>query len=121
MPRLLVMIVSIENYPEIPFEWLKRSIGAPCPAGLFDLMEDDEAGSESLPTVPRNGSLINPVSMTPEAFTRQHGAHPGHVVTWHNKRVPTPERPPLTLLQRLLPWTRPKLTQAVKLARKQLD
>ena len=26
-----------------------------------------------------------------------HGPHPGHVVTWHNKRVPPPERPPLTL------------------------
>ena len=121
MPRLLVINVSIENHPEIPFEWIKRSIGAPCPAGLFDLMEADAAGAESSAETPRSGSLINPVSMTPEEFTRQHGPHPGHVVTWHAKRVPPPERPPLTLWQKFLPWTRPKLTDGEKWARKQLD
>jgi hypothetical protein len=64
---------------------------------------------------------INPVSLAPEEFTRQHGPHPGHVVTWHDKRVPPPERPPLTLWERLLPWTRPRLTAAEKWALKQLD
>lgn len=65
--------------------------------------------------------LINPVSMTPEEFERQHGPHPGHVVTWHPKREPPPARPPLTLWQRLLPWTRPKPIDGEKWARKQLD
>jgi hypothetical protein len=65
--------------------------------------------------------LINPVSMTPEEFTRQHGPQHGQVTICHPKTVWPPERPPLTLWQRLLPWTRPKLTDAEKLARKQLD
>jgi hypothetical protein len=71
--------------------------------------------------LPRNSFLINPLSMTPEEFERQHGRHPGHVVTWHPKREPPPARPPLTFWQKLLPWTRPKLTDAEKWARKQLD
>ena len=70
---------------------------------------------------PGDDRLINPVSMTPEEFTRQHGHQPFYVVTWHNKRVPPPARPPLTLLQQFLPWTRPKLSQEEKWAGKQLD
>ncbi|MHB8949837.1 MAG: hypothetical protein ACYC4S_12335 [Rhodoferax sp.] len=68
-----------------------------------------------------DASLINPVSMTTDEFTRQHGPQPGHAVTWHGKPVPPPVRPPLTLWQWLLPWTRPRLTQAEKWALKQLD
>ncbi len=45
----------------------------------------------------------------------------GHAAIWHPKRAWPPERPPLTLWQRLMPWTRPKLTDAEKWARKQLD
>lgn len=70
---------------------------------------------------PNDEFLINPVSMTPEEFTRQHGTHPGHAIIWHAKRVPPPARPPLTLRQRLLPWTRPKLTAEEKRERKLLD
>ena len=66
-------------------------------------------------------SLISPVSMTPEEFTRQHGPHPGHVITWHGKRVTPPTKLPLTLFQRLLPWTRPQLTDAEKWMRRQFD
>ena len=65
--------------------------------------------------------LINPVSMTPGEFTRQHGRQHGHVTICHPKKVWPPERPPLTLWQRLLPWTRPKLTDAERWALKQLD
>jgi hypothetical protein len=70
---------------------------------------------------PSNDWLDNSVYLTPEDVLRQHGPHPFYVVTWHNKRVPPPARPPLALLQRLLPWTRPKLTDEEKWARKQLD
>jgi len=65
--------------------------------------------------------LINPVSMTPKEFTRQHGPYPDHAVIWHPKKAWPPARPPLTLLQRLLPWTRPKLTDAETWALRQLD
>ena len=64
---------------------------------------------------------IKTVSMTPEEFTRQHGPHPGHAVTWHPKREPLPARPPVTFWQRVLPWARPKLTDGEKWVRKQLD
>lgn len=69
----------------------------------------------------RKDCQLNPDSMTNEEFTRQHGPHPGQVVTWHDKRVPTDARPPLTLWQWLMPWTRPKLSAHEKWARKQLD
>ena len=68
-----------------------------------------------------DGCLINPVSMPPEEFTRQHGQQHRHVTICHSKTVWPPERPVLTLWQRLLPWTRPKLTDAEKSVRKQLD
>ena len=70
---------------------------------------------------PTDDWLVNSVSLTPEDVLRQYGPHPFNVVTWHNKRIPPPERPPLTLLQRLLPWTRPRLTSEEVWARKQLD
>ena len=66
-------------------------------------------------------SLINPFSMTPEEFERQHGPQPGVVVAWHGKKVTPLTRPPLDLWQRLMPWTRPPLTDSEKWARRQLD
>jgi hypothetical protein len=48
---------------------------------------------------PSDDGLINPISMTPKEFERQHGPQPGVVVTWHNKRVPPPERSHLTLAE----------------------
>ncbi len=65
--------------------------------------------------------MINTASMTPEELELQGGLHRGLAVTWHNKRVPPAERPSLTLMQRWLPWTGPKLTDEEKWARKQLD
>lgn len=45
----------------------------------------------------------------------------GHAAIWHSKRAWPPERPPLTLWQRLLPWKRPQLTDTEKSMRKQFD
>jgi len=70
---------------------------------------------------PTDDWLVNSLYLTSEEVLRQHGPHPFHVVTWHDKRVSPPARPPLTLMQRLLPWRRSKLTREEVWASKQLD
>ena len=100
-------VVLLRPFPACMHNPLRNSDADNQPSNLGDVYDDE--------------CRINPVSLTPKEFTSQHGPHPGSVVTWHPRCEPPPVRPPLTLLQRLLPWTRPKLTDAEKWARKQLD